>query len=61
MDFPKSLESAVKAYIKDPTWEARILSGGHINRTYLVDVWDSYVLQCINPDLYPDFPRSSSI
>ena len=48
-------EKAFSAFLDERIADIRKISEGHINRTYLVN--ESYVLQCLNSDLYKDHVR----
>lgn len=45
-------EKTIKIYIDEPVREVKELTGGHINRTFLVKAGSTYVLQSLNPCLY---------
>ena len=49
----KTLENQlISAFIIEKNIEIKKLSGGHINRSFLIKGENSYVLQSLNKDLY---------
>lgn len=46
--------NAFKAYSDEKVRDITLLSGGHINNSFLVTGKDRYVLQCLNPHVFAD-------
>lgn len=47
-------EKVISAFLDEPVTNIRIISEGHINKTFLAGGRNGYILQCLNPELYRD-------